>query len=440
MIAGGPKVPLSAEQQAASDVIVKDHDSDHIVTGKAGAGKTTTIQDIRDRVPLIVCATTAVAALNAGGCTIDTLFSLDRANWRIFNERSLMNNMQKVPRRIVIDECSMIGAKMAELVFDAARKYDKQLILVGDFAQAAPVKEDPAVETPLFMRSNLINLKECHRQNGGVYLEALNDIRVGDVTTSARDVFRSRICDLPAEHDEMTMRIFATRALVDSRNNQMLATIKSVSVTCIAEYMDARDPYLKEKYPLKPEAALRALEQSPMAYGKSFKIGARIMMTLNVYNDPDSNGDRSLRWVNGDLGRIVDMLDSKGESLSGRKAVLGQTLKPDRFIVKLDRTSKDITVGIVDMPIYGVGKEPVAYISGFPMTLGWAVTTHKCQGLTLPRAYIDVRSITHHPLESRHGLAYVALSRVRNLEDLYLSGWEDSAVHCSPAMKKFVQP
>jgi ATP-dependent exoDNAse (exonuclease V) alpha subunit len=351
-----------------------------------------------------------------------------------------MNNMQKVPRRIVIDECAGIGAKMAELVFDAARKYDKQLILVGDFAQTAPVKDDPAVETPLFMRANLINLKECHRQNGGVYLEALNEIRVGNVTDSARDVFRSRICDLPPEYDETTMRIYATRALVDSRNNLRLATIKSTSVMCSAEYHDARDSFLKERYPLKPEAALRALEQSPMAHGKSFKVGARVMMTLNVYNNPDSNDDRTVRWVNGDLGHITDILDAKGDSMAGRKAVLGQSLKPDRFIVKLDRTGKDTTVGIVDMPIYGVGKEPVAYISGFPMTLGWAVTVFKCQGLTLPRAYVDMHSMTHHPLESRHGQAYVALSRVRNLEDLYLSGWEDSAVHCSPAMKKFVQP
>jgi len=440
VITNGPMVSLSKEQQVAVDRVVANHEADFILTGKAGAGKSTVIRALQAAAPVFVCATTGVAALNVGGCTVDTLFSIDRIKWEIRNPRTLSNNMAKVPRRIVIDECSMIGVEMARLIFDAARLHDKQLILVGDFAQAAPVKEAFALTSPLFMRAEVINLKECHRQSDGVFLEALNKIRIGVVDDSVRDVFRSRVTPLPADTGERTMRIYGTKQLAYALNMSQLAKISSRQVTVSAAYIDARPIPLQEKFPLLPAAVETALRNSPMANGDSFKAGARVMMTLNVYPAGEPDEFVKPRWVNGDLGSIVDILDNAGNSLVGVKQVLGQSAKVDRFMVLLDRTNEATEVGIVDMPIYGAAKDPVAYIAGFPMALGWGVTVHKSQSLTLPRAWVDMRSITFHPLDSRHGLAYVALSRVRTLEGLYLSGWHDEAVHCSPEMMRFIQP
>jgi ATP-dependent exoDNAse (exonuclease V) alpha subunit len=432
VLADQPLVKLSAEQQAALDTILNQEESDHILTGKAGAGKSTVVRALQAAAPLHICATTGVAALNVGGCTLDALFCLNRETWKVYNEYRLSENMRRVARRIVIDECSMIGERMSEVVFNAARRYDKQLILVGDFAQAAPVKENFAITSPLFARANLINLRECHRQNGGVYLDALNKVRTGTVDAEVTDVFRSRVAPLPADSDEMTMRVFGTRAKADATNAAKLNAIQGTTIMCTAVYRDLRDPDKIQKYPLTEDTKNAALEKSPMAHGKAFKAGARIMLTVNCYSE-----DRTV-FVNGDLGTIIDIKAYDGSSLKDAKRQLGKALTPAVFVVRLDRTGKEIDIRQTTMPVFdGIG-EAKAEIVGFPMALGWAVTAHKCQGLTLPRCLVDLESISYHPVESRHGLAYVALSRVRELGDLYLTGWNPDAIYCAPSMRKFI--
>ena len=64
----------------------------------------------------------------------------------------------------------------------------------------------------------------------------------------------------------------------------------------------------------------------------------------------------------------------------------------------------------------------------FPLTFTWAVTIHKCQGLTLSEIVIDM---THAKAKFKPGEAYVAFRRVRTLEKLNIINYTQSQTHAS---------
>ena len=105
--------------------------------------------------------------------------------------------------------------------------------------------------------------------------------------------------------------------------------------------------------------------------------------------------------------------------------------------VRLDRTGQvvDVVRYIQEIKDPQFPKTTVAEVQGFPVMLGWACTIQKLQGMTLHELVVDMQSIMHHPLDSRHGLAYVAFSRVRTLEGLHLTSWNDAAIYCDPRLK-----
>jgi ATP-dependent exoDNAse (exonuclease V) alpha subunit len=351
--------------------------------------------------------------------------------------------MQLIPDRIVIDEASMLGDRLAPVVERIARDYRKQLILVGDFAQAVPVKEGRGVSTSLFQQAERLNLTECHRQTDRDYLDALNEARLGEVSEKTRQLFLSRVGR--PEQEDRVMHFFATNRMSDAHNTTRLSQVKGAPALLTATYNDLRPMHKRMKSPLHPFKVTAAIDASPMAHNLRIKVGARVMMTLNSYADPDvANVDRETNWVNGDLGTIEDVLLDKDELLSQRKiASLGSPA--NNPVVKLIRVRLDrkpdqvVIVGPHVMPTYEVDKDPTGEVVGFPVTLGYSCTVHKSQGLTLDQAYIDMKSITFMPLESRHGLAYVALSRTRTLGGLYLSDWVDQAVYCDPELKGFIR-
>jgi len=77
-----------------------------------------------------VCATTGRAAINVGGTTVDSLFCFSRGKWSVFSERVLEKYMQSTHKIILIDEASMVGEQMGNLLITLAERYDKRLVLV----------------------------------------------------------------------------------------------------------------------------------------------------------------------------------------------------------------------------------------------------------------------------------------------------------------------
>jgi ATP-dependent exoDNAse (exonuclease V) alpha subunit len=425
---------LSGEQEAALKEILSTRG--HIIlTGKAGSGKTTVVNHLAAQVPVVLCATTARAALHIGGTTVDRVFRMRRDPWKITNETKLAEEMLRLPDRIVIDESSMVGAKMAALLGKIAKAYRKQLILVGDWAQASPVKDEWAIDSDLIKGAKLIRLTESHRQADKAFLGVLNKIREGVVDDETKQLFAYCAVTRPPEDDRF-LRLFATNRETDQYNHSRLYGFKTLGIICnlMGRFRDVRSPALRKvEGEFDNEQIEAALMHSRLAHQEPMRIGARILMTVN---------DQQEAWVNGDQGIVTDMLLFDGRMVSeipvdiwsGAPQVQAGDI--EAIWVKLDRAGFEVPVARVVRPVLDPHGEPLFELMGFPLKLGWALSIHKSQGMTVDRAFIDMGSIMRFPTqESKHGLAYVALSRTRTLDGLKIANWTDDAVYCSPKVK-----
>lgn len=438
-----------------------------ILTGAAGCGKSVLVKWIRDTLGCSICATTGSAAMLVGGTTIDLMFAFKRSTWEV--STYLDKSMRAAADVIVVDEASMIGHHMAEMVENALDLYpQKKVILVGDWAQASPVKDDWPFSSALFRCAEVVGLSKCYRQSDAEYLEALNELRSGSLSQ-----YFERCVSIPPGIDDPMLCMYATNREAAERNEimfrrwmeksgekpiKMWATISTASTSSsfipinpdrIAEvaksgkrisYEDGEPGYLNSVETWReggiPDWKSGKLYQdSKMAHDMEFCIGARVLITRNAPISYRSGVDQERDYVNGDLGTIVSLPDfvAKHKELplpsrdsappaadSPEGAAAEEEDAPKTFMVRLDRNDKLVTIQPACAEMYDayVGKRPNPNVRviGYPVQLGWAVTIHKSQGMTLPSAFVSLSSIRRMP--TKHGLAYVALSRTRDSSTL----------------------
>ena len=423
-----PLANLSTEQRYVAERIINCRTPKvFFVTGEAGTGKSYVLNAVRRARACCVCATTARAALNIGGTTIDRVFNMNREDYSVRNYNSLCKTMEEIPDLIQIDEASMSGRRMSDLIQDIACSFNKTLVLYGDLAQASPVKDDWGTRSSLFQDAEVLRLTECHRQNDGEYYKALTKLRRGEVTDDVRDLFKSRVVGykpLDEEYDKH-VRMFATNKQAAEYNMLRFEGLQNGSPEArfMCEFVDTRDAYLKNKYPHYDSVITSAYEGTRLAHDEWMKIGARVLFTVN-----DKNGS----FVNGDTGEVLDLIIAGNKKLSDVKD--GRQIKQSDILtvtIKRDRGNVTLEVPRQSQEFKDPRGRPNYAMVGFPFRLGWGLTIHKSQGMTLDKAYVDVPSILAMPGESRHGLAYVALSRTRELSGLALTDWNDDAVYCS---------
>lgn len=433
---------LDPSQQAAVDYILDQPDQPCIiVTGKAGTGKSTTIAALEERIPIIKAATTGRAALNIGGMTVDSLFSYDRDKGTVRNGRTLDDNMRACPRCIVIDEASMIGKNMADYLEKTSRHYDKQLILVGDWAQASPVKDEWGTTSTLLKdaRETIQRLTQVHRQNEAPYLAALDSIRHGIVTAEVRSLMEGRAIGRTPPHGEF-IRLYATNKAVFDYNalrlQALMAQLNCPMFQLQAEVTDLRSDEKRQRFPLTETDVERLCQDSVFAHGEEgrFCVGARVVLTQNApilaEGAPTLADYQNRRWVNGDTGTILSWEPHANDGSLFDGIPMVQVL--------LDRTKEPMEIWPGVQERKDAHGNAVAQVQGLPLRLGWAMTIHKAQGATVPQAFVDMDSILRHGQGSRHGLAYVALSRTKTLEGLTLSRWINDAVYCAQEVRGFL--
>jgi ATP-dependent exoDNAse (exonuclease V) alpha subunit len=408
-----------------------------ILTGPAGTGKSTIIRELKDRGNVTVCATTRKAAMNIDGTTLDKVFGLNRNPYRLWKREWTDYLMRKANATILIDEGSMIGSSMGSLLYDTARSYKKRLIIVGDWGQTAPILDGWAFESPLFRNARLVRLTECHRQGAGAYLSALNKLRQGEVDESVINTFRSVSGKPMPPKDFAGICLFATKNRAESYNEVCLAEHRAETGVW-ATYVDAtvtdiREQKKRDSKPLSDRDVASIIKDSNLAHRNMLAIGAKVVCTRNSDSESESE------YINGTMGIIDNILFQDGKTLfqvqeegneshdSPISAIFIDTF--DGRCVKMKR----ISVGVKN------GADQVEYlVHGFPIQLGYALTTHKGQGMTVDNAWVDMDSITHFPAGSRHGLAYVALSRTKTLGGLQLGSWNPDAIECAEVVKPWL--
>jgi ATP-dependent exoDNAse (exonuclease V) alpha subunit len=419
-------IRLSQEQQNLFDYI-EQSENNIFVTGRAGTGKSTLLSYLVENTQknVAVCAPTGVAALNVGGVTIHSLFGFP---FGILGEHDIARHLNRRTREVlaaldvlVIDEVSMVNADLMDAISKSmgiARGRRKipfggaQIVMFGDPYQLSPVPGNN--EERAYMSENYqsnwffdahvwredslerFELGEIFRQSDEEFKQILNAIRVGEVKQEMLDRLNQAGNRFPS-HDDV-IRLATINAAVDQTNRERMSRLTTKPKTFEAIYSASDEQAFGKTLPAEPSLEL--------------KVGAQVMFIKNDDGKKTSEGTLK-RWVNGTIGRVVDMPSSGGVvvEVDGEKLDVGRsTWEKVRYEIEEEFDEETGKVKEVLVTI------PLAEYQQIPLRPAWSVTIHKSQGQTYDEVVIDLGRGAFSP-----GQTYVALSRVRSLEGLYLT-------------------
>ena len=385
------------------------------LTGAPGAGKTYVLNEFIRRASragrnVAVTASTGIAATHIGGTTIHSWSGLGIKDFLTEWDLERLKTTDKLVKRynaadvLVIDEVSMLHGTRLDMVNQVAKLLRKsnapfgglQVILVGDLFQLPPItRGNDRVDFAHLsiawqeLQPKICYLTEQHRVGqGDVLLDLLEAMRRGDVNEIHELTLQERLgLERPA-HVVVT-RLYSHNIDVDTINHRHLNEIDDKAKLF---EMNSSGQAAKVDQLTKSVLAPAALE---------LKIGAEVMFVANNF----AGG-----YVNGTRGRVVDFVDN----LPLVQLANGREIKVELHSWKLEEDGKTR-----------------AEVSQLPLRLAWAITIHKSQGMSLDAAEIDLsRSFTP-------GMGYVALSRVRSLDGVYLMGINRMALSLHPAIFEF---
>lgn len=391
------------------------------LTGKAGTGKTTFLNEFvkKTKKKHIVVAPTGIAAINAGGVTIHSMFGLPLRTFLPTTDRidsSIANNIVDLQQHfkyrkdklkllrevevLIIDEVSMLRADVLDMMDFSLRFIRRnnqrfggvQILFIGDLYQLPPVVRDEHVlkmfyNSPFFFDSLAIKdiplltieLTKVYRQTDEEFLEILNAIRDGDVANIDFNHLNERYDPGFEAGEEPYVYLCSHNKMADDINQEKLKDIKVSPNTYEAKLFGE---FKENQYPNEQFLEL--------------KIGAQIMFIRN-----DITGEK--KYFNGKLGEISSLDDNEIKVIlegSEREiTVKREVWEQKKYSLDTDKNIKEEVLGSFEQ---------------FPIKLAWAVTIHKSQGLTFDKVIIDAgKSFTA-------GQVYVALSRCRTLEGIVL--------------------
>jgi len=434
---------LSIEQKIAFDKYVQGHNI--FITGPGGTGKSALIKMIHKHAythfkDINVTALTGCAAvlLNCKAKTIHSWAGIGLGNGTIdqlitkIKKNKFAKILWKSTDILVIDEISMLSLKLFNLINAIGkiiRKNQKpfggiQLVFSGDFFQLPPVgdKDDPDTQrfcfesddwNLIFQRDCQIQLKKIFRQTDEIYCNILNQIREGKIKRKSNDLLMQYV-GRPFAEDLVSepTKLYPTRSKVEHINyTKMLSLEGEEKIFCLK--------YLKDSEITKSQLLIRnqftekdiQIELDFMANNLicdkelKLKIGSQVMCIINIQNDS------GMEVCNGSQGIITEFCDITG--CPNVKFNNGITRLMIKHVWESDK-------------IPGIG------VSQVPLILAWALTIHKSQGATMDAAEIDVGSNIFEC-----GQTYVALSRVKSLNGLYLTSFDATKIRINKKVKDF---
>ncbi len=379
------------------------------ITGRAGTGKSTLLNLFREETKkkVAVLAPTGVAAVNIKGQTIHSFFNF-KPSTTPHTVREIRPKDEELYREldtIVIDEVSMVRADLLDAIDAFLRIHGRdeglpfggiQMIFIGDLYQLPPVVTSEGrrlfrdyYKGPYFFNARVfedlnvefIELEKVYRQRDEAFVDLLNRIRNNTVTEEDLKEINKRW--IPDFQGEGYIYLTTTNSLAEGINREKLEEIRGKPRLYRGR--------IEGNFPLT---------DLPTGLELTIKVGAQVML-LN--NDPYG------RWINGSIGRVVEIVENKGEEDiilvemegGGLAEVLPHTWETFEFFY--DRGKKRIL------------SRAKGRFTQYPLRLAWAITVHKSQGLTFDKVVIDIGRGTFS-----HGQLYVALSRCTSLEGIVL--------------------
>ncbi|TAF76156.1 MAG: hypothetical protein EAZ53_04480 [Bacteroidetes bacterium] len=426
--------------------IVKNTSRNLFLTGKAGTGKTTFLRHIVKTCSknIVVAAPTGIAAINAGGMTVHSLFqlsgrpflpdynvpayqnvALDR--YSLFRNTRMSNLKIELLRELellIIDEVSMLRCDMLDVIDEVLRHYRNvknqpfggvQVLFIGDLFQLPPVVQDSEwailqsyYQSPFFFNSKVleqqpllkIELKTIYRQSEQKFINLLNRVREAEMDEDDFEQLNERFMAKSGEELEDHIILTAYNRPADEINYRELGKLDSQLFAYEAEI---KGDFSEKAFPTDTSLQLKA--------------GAKVMFIKN-----DSSPEK--RYVNGTLATI-DFVSKDEITLT--LADSGKKMSIEKEIWQNIRYEFNPAEDKIE-------EKEIGSFTQYPLRLAWAITIHKSQGLTFKKAAIDAGSAF------ASGQVYVALSRCTSLDGMVLlSRLHPQSIKTDPRIRAYCE-
>jgi len=396
-------------QDQILELLSEDSEQQFIfLTGAAGTGKTTMLERVKNQLSLkkMVVAPTGIAALNIGGTTINSAFRIGFETIPVITKSKdprfakLLRNLEL----LIIDEVSMVRAPMLDAISQSLQIHRNSqepfggvhVLACGDLFQLPPIIKE-SEERVIYEKYNSIYFFDAHsykdmkeisyfeltesfrQEEDQKFCDLLNNIRIGRDLENTINQINSNCFD-PTLESDFFMTLTSRKKRAEELNEYKLG------------HIEGEEDLIKSK-----ESGELNENDLPAPRELKIKVGANVMF---IKNDPEG------RWVNGTLGTVTECLDKKKKHIK---------VKINNKTHKVEREEWNKVRFTYDEDSDEVLEEVVSSFKQFPIKLGWAVTIHKSQGLTLESCSVDLGSGAFAT-----GQAYVALSRCKNLNSLHL--------------------
>ena len=405
---------LNREQEKALELLKSNENV--FLTGCAGTGKSFLIniyrESLKNKTPIL--ASTGAAAVLVKGRTFHSFFGLGIMKGGL---ESTVNNAAKNSRvksnlkkamEIIIDEISMISPEAFEAADRIAKKVlgnkspmgGIRVIATGDFLQLPPINKQSAEPMPMLFNTpqwqeldfKTALLTQSMRASDLGFLKILNYVRHGEVNSEVEDFLNSKVS--PLDENFKGTVLFSRRNKVEPYNDGKLNNLPGP----VKEFPTRVEQ--KSKANKKTDEELIAL--SPLPQVLRLKPKALVMIRKN---DPD------FKFSNGSLGFV-------------------EKIHADEIDIRL-LNNKLVVISEEEYEVLDAAGNLTAKIVNFPLTLAWATTIHKAQGASIDRIHVDLENLWED------GHAYVALSRAKSPEGLYIKGWKPSSIRANNAVVDF---
>lgn len=415
---------LSESQKLAFDKFKKGDNI--LMLGAAGCGKSKAVKEMYKYIKkndnnkeMYITSTTGISSYNIGGITINSFMgigtgesSIDILLRRLRYKMNIKDRIRKTDI-LVIDEISMMSADIFEkinIICQTLRKSRKpfggiQLVITGDFLQLETIFKNESsdrrliVESELFRKmydKNTIILKENFRQNGdNKYIDILLRIRKGVQTEDDINVLNSRLTKTSKPN---MIYLVSSNKKAQAINNLRLSNIKSDDKVYDCVYTQYGNNDTCET--LKKELQLQFVQKGIECL--RLRKGCRVLLIKNM--------DVSIGLVNGSTGTIKDCLE-------------------ESVIVEFDN---GVTENIQRVEWELEIDNSKVFCKQIPLMLSYAITCHRSQGLSLDSAVLDLDDcFCNH-------MVYVALSRVKSLDSLYLKSFDPKKITVNSKLLEYI--
>jgi len=424
---------LTEDQQLIFDEYIKG--SNIFITGPGGCGKSFIIKKIvqhaqENNKKISVCALTGCASvlLDCGATTLHSWAGIGLAKGEINHivDRIKTNKYKKKKWLendiLIIDEVSMMSKYLFELLDSIGKNVKKspkpfgglQLIFSGDFYQLPPVGSKDNEDSKLFCFESLlwditfdyqILLDKTFRQKDPTYINILNSIREGHITNNINKILKKQI-NKENKSDIKPIVLYPVKKKVNNINNEKLEELETREEKYV--YEKKYEPYMKgQNSPTKQQLEYEEkyiLSNALFEEELILKIGCQVMCIKNI--------DLEKGICNGTTGIIVDFDKDRNPKVKLKNGEI-YTFKRESW------ESENI---------------PGFTLNQIPLILAWAVTIHKSQGATLDCAEVDIGNNIFS-----EGQTYVALSRIKSLDGLFIKSYNPNRIKVNKKAKLFYE-